>query len=335
MKSAPEIVVQMIHIQGGLKGKIQEFYEPLITIGRLPTSTLTFPPDEPGVSREHAKIQREGNQFRLVAVHDKYGTFVNGKQVREAVLRAGDVIEFGSGGPKVSFSTEMVESVAEPAQVFSARPESIAGPALRQSISPEAVQPPSPPRIQPSVQQPQWSSPQLQREAPWGRASQDGDGRAAHQEYEKVDLPTGKTTAPLIIQYGPTIRSYRELPVVIGTHVRCDFVLQHLGILDQHVQILFNHGSYFVNDLTGRHMVNVNGRPVHTAMKLNPFDEITCGPQGPVFRFLGEGRLAEVEQPPLEEPAPKAAQEATPNPDPDLPKAPFSGLLSRFVKGIK
>jgi pSer/pThr/pTyr-binding forkhead associated (FHA) protein len=98
MKNPPHIIVQLIHIQGGMKGQIQEYSDSEISIGRLPSYTLHFPPDEPGVSREHAKILRDGNQFKLITLKDKFGTFVNGRQVKEAVLRNGDVIEFGTGG---------------------------------------------------------------------------------------------------------------------------------------------------------------------------------------------------------------------------------------------
>ena len=59
MKAIPEITVQLIHIHGGLKGEIQEFRDSPISVGRLPELTLVFPPDEPGVSREHARIERE------------------------------------------------------------------------------------------------------------------------------------------------------------------------------------------------------------------------------------------------------------------------------------
>ena len=91
----PRILVQLIHIQGGLKGEIQEFYDSPITVGRLSSCSVRFPADEPGVSREHAIIQRDGNQFKLVDL-SKFGTYVNGKQVREALLKNGDVLEFGT-----------------------------------------------------------------------------------------------------------------------------------------------------------------------------------------------------------------------------------------------
>jgi predicted component of type VI protein secretion system len=269
MKSAPSITVQLIHIQGGLKGQIQEFSTPVITIGRLPSLTLNFPATEPGVSREHARIQRDGNQFRLVALHDKFGTFVNGKKVREALLQNGDVIEFGSGGPKVSFNAQLGEPTAEP---------------LEHRINPEpaAALPGEPPS-------PKWCD--------WAQNAPpvSGERRPVEEAPDFAALSSQRTCAPLIIQFGPTIRTFHELPVLIGAHVRCDYPLQHSGILDQQAQILFSEGCYYVKDLTGQRLVSVNGSSSGTPVRLNRFDELSLGAHGPVFQFLGEGRLAELE----------------------------------------
>ncbi len=109
MKRPPVIVVQLIHIQGPLKGEIQDFSESAILIGRLPSCHLRFPNDLAYISRKHAEIVREGNQFKLID-HSANGTFVNGKKVKETYLKDGDVLTFSEGGPKVSFLTQMKES---------------------------------------------------------------------------------------------------------------------------------------------------------------------------------------------------------------------------------
>lgn len=307
MKYPPQITVQLIHIHGGLKGEIQEFNAPVITIGRLPELTLRFPAEEPGVSREHARIEREGNQFRLLALKDKFGTFLNGKQVREALLKNGDVIEFGSGGPKVSFNMEFGPPLAEPE----------APPPQQYSVAAE-LRPP-----QPRPEPPLPRSP---------LATGDVGGR------QPVDFPVGeapvqKSSAPLTIQYGPTIRTYRELPVLIGAHPRCDFVLQNRGIMDQHVQIYYHLGDYYVKDLTGQGTVRLNGRPITAAARLNQYDEFECTVSGPVFRFLGDGRLAEVEPP---QPDDRFAPPTGELKEGEQPRASApSGLLSRLVKGFR
>ena len=121
MKRPPTIIVQLVHIQGPLKGQIQEFSDPEIVIGRKPSCHLRFPVDLTIVSREHATIIREGNRFRVV---DKSanGTFVNGKRIKEAYLKDGDVMSFAEGGPKVSFLTQMREAPLAPPQPEQAPP---------------------------------------------------------------------------------------------------------------------------------------------------------------------------------------------------------------------
>jgi len=89
MKRPPIIVIQLVHILGPLKGEIQEFIEPPISIGRHPGCHVRFPADLAPVSRKHAEITREGNQFKLID-HSANGTFVNGKQVKEVLLKDGN-----------------------------------------------------------------------------------------------------------------------------------------------------------------------------------------------------------------------------------------------------
>ena len=122
MPHVPNIVVQMIHIEGPLKGQIQEFSESTIPIGRHPSCLLKYPADFTIISRKHATILREGNRFKLVDTSAN-GTFVNGKRVKELYLEDGDVLTISEGGPKVSFLTEIregegpPESLQEPAPI--------------------------------------------------------------------------------------------------------------------------------------------------------------------------------------------------------------------------
>jgi serine/threonine protein kinase len=59
------------------------------------------------ISRRHAKIQRENGEFILYDLDSRNGTFINGQRLSSAqphTLVSGDVIEFGSGGVKLTFS---------------------------------------------------------------------------------------------------------------------------------------------------------------------------------------------------------------------------------------
>lgn len=71
--------------------------EPLpFAIGRRETNQLRLTGGE--VSREHAEIVREGDDFILRDRESRYGTFVNGQAVTAHTLRAGDQIRLGRGG---------------------------------------------------------------------------------------------------------------------------------------------------------------------------------------------------------------------------------------------
>jgi len=262
MKTIPVIVIQLVHIQGPLKGEIQEFSESTISVGRHPTCHMQFPKDLSIVSRKHAQIVREGNRFKLID-QSTNGTFVNGKRVKEAYLKNGDVLVFSEGGPKVSFLTKMMEPQHEI----------------------EDFPLPSPPK-EPEVSMVEKPS-------------------MAHAQPEQVlreEISIQKAQVPLIIQYGPTLRSFKELPVTIGRNPNCHFTLNHPAILDRHGEFFFTQDQYWVKDLTGQRLISINGQPVDVQAPLKPDNRLALSPQGPNFRFLGEGRLAELEEPVPEEP---------------------------------
>ena len=294
-KRPPQIVVQLVHIAGPMKGQIQNFTDSVITIGRHPSCKMRLPADLTTVSRQHAEIVREGNQFRLVD-HSANGTFVNGKRASEVVLKSGDVLEFSEQGPKVSFLAEIRESAIE------------------------EETPPPPPLPPKAAEPPQTPSPATPRP------------RKSDAEPPPVVQPV---KAPLIIQYGPTLRSFRELPVTIGKGSQCQFVLEHPALVAQHAQIFFAQDRYWIRDLTGLRAVHINRRPVGDQAPLEANDELALTAQGPYFKFLGGGRLAEVAEPAIEESAP---------PGRDAPKAPptetidgkrLGGLLSKLRNIVK
>ncbi|MCX5912356.1 MAG: FHA domain-containing protein [Deltaproteobacteria bacterium] len=275
MKRPPVFVVQLVHILGPMKGQIQEFTDANISIGRHPSSHLRFPADLASISRHHAEIIREGNQFKLVD-HSTNGTFVNGKRITETLLKNGDVITFAEeGGPKVSFLTQLKEESAE-----------------RASIPP-----------QPAF-----------REEPAERIRIEGRPRPVSPIKERpVEVPVQSAKIPLIIQYGPTLRSFKELPISIGKSSKCHFRLEHPSILEYHAQIFFSQNQYWIKDLTGKGLLQINRQPLNLQSPLKLHDDISFGPQGPIFRFIGEGRLVEVSEPhfePISPPSPSRKERA-------------------------
>ncbi len=123
MPTPPTIIVQIVHIEGPLKGQIQEFNKPEISIGRHPSCDVRFPAECGTISRKHAKIIREWNQFRLSDISTN-GIFVNGKKTEQIHLKDGDVITVAPNGPKISFLTkvEQVPISVRTAQAVSVEP---------------------------------------------------------------------------------------------------------------------------------------------------------------------------------------------------------------------
>ena len=76
-----------------------------VTIGRSPEVAVQFLQGEALVSGFHATIfSREGKHF-IRDEDSRNGTYVNGKRVSEQLIRSGDIIEFGQGGPAIHYST--------------------------------------------------------------------------------------------------------------------------------------------------------------------------------------------------------------------------------------
>lgn len=261
------IVVQLVHIQGPLKGQIQELSEATISIGRHPSCLLRFPPDLTIISRRHADIVREGSRFKLID-HSTNGTFLNGQRVQEAYLRSGDVLAFGEGGPKVSFLTQVKESLPPESKPVTAEPERPI------PAAPDAF--PSPRRKADPV-----------------------------AEY----VPISEAKVPLVIQYGPTLQSFKILPIIIGSNPQCDFHLEHPAIQARHAQIFFSRNQYWIKDLTGQKDMQIDGRPIEDQMPMGPNCRIALSLQGPVFQFIGEGRLIEVQESPAVAPTPSETME--------------------------
>lgn len=257
MARQPEIIAQLVHIEGPLKGEIQEFSESKIDIGRNPSCVVRFPADLVLVSRNHASIVREGNSFRLVDSSTN-GTFVNGKRVKSVVLKSGDVITLTEGGPKFSFLTEIREGKA----VIDTPPPKMR--AATPIVAEEVI-------------------------------------RDNRQRRTAETVPE-EQEAPVVIQYGPTLRSFKMVPIIIGKDPKCDVVLEHPSLLDRHAEIFFVDGQYWVKDLTGTGTVQINGKPVGPGLPVSMQDEVILAASGPAFRFLGQGRFAEVERTPAGEP---------------------------------
>lgn len=310
MPQVPNITVQLVHIQGPLKGQIQDFSQFPVHIGRHSSCQVRFDKDLTTISRRHARIDRQGNRFRIVDASTN-GTYVNGKRIADVYLRDGDVITFSENGPKASFLTKIEAGDAPIAHARSAQPmpPSPVSPAQPQMPAPAAVSPSPVPSPPPS------NTPEPSLTA--------GPG---------LEIPVISTNATLVIQFGPTLQSYNLLPVTIGTDPACDFVIANNALAGRHIQIFFYDNEYYAKDLTGRSTVSINGRPVGTQSVIAQGAELSLTEQGPKFRFLGGGRLAEI-QDVVSEPLEKTDAESNikePDSEPSVPQKKSKSLFKNF-----
>lgn len=114
------------------------------------------------------------------------------------------------------------------------------------------------------------------------------------KKHDESNVYVQKQQIPLVIRYGPTLRQFKNLPITIGKSPNCDFIIDHPSVLDQHVQLFFSQGQYWVKDLTGRQSVLINNQPINIKAPLNPDSQLALSSQGPTFMFLGDGRLNEI-----------------------------------------
>jgi predicted component of type VI protein secretion system len=289
MKQIPAIIVRLIHIDGPLKGQEQEFSDFQITVGRHPSCHVQFPKDATTISRKHAFIIRDGNTFKIVD-QSTNGTFVNGKRVQEeALVKNGDVLMFANGGPKVAFLTASLTQPVEAAPTPQAAP-------TEANHVPDAEAPPESPETPLQPQQHVEPHPEPVDAAP----KLDPEPEPI-QKHEAIRVE--RSAIPLNIQYGPFLKSFKELPVVIGSSDDCHFKIEHPDIYDRHLQVFFHEGAYCVQDLTGKKLVSINGFPIEYYGKLTPDCQLSLIPGGPAFRFIASGSLAEMEPAAVEEDA--------------------------------
>ena len=79
-------------------------------IGRSPDADIVLTHN--GVSRNHAKIVRNSYGYALLDLNSTNGTYVNGEQVKEHLLRPGDRIQLGNEGIELLFQPHEGEEVS-------------------------------------------------------------------------------------------------------------------------------------------------------------------------------------------------------------------------------
>src|SRR5580692_4440063 len=83
----------LVFVQGSEQKNIVLNRTPF-SVGRKVDKDLVIA--DPRVSRDHAQITQEGQDFFLVDLGSKHGTFVNGERIQRQKLERGDRLEFGA-----------------------------------------------------------------------------------------------------------------------------------------------------------------------------------------------------------------------------------------------
>ena len=102
MQPDPAERLSFIHLSGPRQGEVDVLDRLPSAIGSEPDADMCIP----GIAPRHAVVLRVDGNVVLLDSGSAQGTYLAGESVRRAVLRDGDVVELGSGGPRLRFRHE-------------------------------------------------------------------------------------------------------------------------------------------------------------------------------------------------------------------------------------
>lgn len=115
---------------GPTPGKVIDLTEDSLTIGREPSNEI--PINDAEISRKHARLSVQGDNYVIEDLGSTNGTFVNGQRLMGPhVLKPGEIVSFGE---QISCTYEAISEVDANATIISSKP---------------AAPPPTAPSVQP------------------------------------------------------------------------------------------------------------------------------------------------------------------------------------------
>lgn len=105
------MTIELRVLSGARSGQRSAFDQPIVAIGRHPQSDLRFDPEsDRDVSARHAEMRKVGTAWVLNDAGSTNGTFVNDTKITGArELRDGDVVSFGTDGPRIEVRLPSLE----------------------------------------------------------------------------------------------------------------------------------------------------------------------------------------------------------------------------------
>jgi hypothetical protein len=122
------MTASFLFLTGPLQGREIELSGARLEIGRNPDMDLVLA--EEIVSRHQATLLIENGHCVLLDEGSTNGTFVNNRKVQKQVLRDGDEVEFGLGGPTARFTVLEAADAAPPTEIVQRegmQPDSVSG----------------------------------------------------------------------------------------------------------------------------------------------------------------------------------------------------------------
>ncbi|MBI3880141.1 MAG: FHA domain-containing protein [Verrucomicrobia bacterium] len=84
---------RLVLLSEGFTGRTYDLKVEKTSVGRTDENAFTI--DEPSVSSQHAEIILRGNDVVIKDLNSTNGTFINGDPITEAVLKPGQILQFG------------------------------------------------------------------------------------------------------------------------------------------------------------------------------------------------------------------------------------------------
>ncbi len=243
--------------QNGSQASEKSFNQPIIRVGRDPLECqITFDNAKyPMVSRKHAELRWEGDNWVLYDLNSSYGSYLNNQRVvGSQKIGIGNILQFGTQGP-----TLRVVRFDDAANVPQNMPP-------KREIPPTSFQNQFPEKV---ITKP----------------SQTGQSMPPTTPAQLNFVDSHIHSTPFKIT---------KNQIWLGRDPSCDIVFESSAVMvsRKHAQITSENGNYLLTDNNSFNGTLVNDQRISTQTPIYHDDEIQLGVGGPIMRFNQPSRIA-------------------------------------------